>query len=121
MNVEIGTEAALFPEKEYINGIAVAVQGSNFGKFSLQCVESDLVWLIACIFHSQLARWGRGRGVSKCCPVQYLLATEGERLRKPSNLYESKFCACFTEDLSRYPHHCCSMKIYIEFVHWRHL
>ncbi len=25
MNVEIGPEAALFPEKEYINGIAVAV------------------------------------------------------------------------------------------------
>jgi hypothetical protein len=28
MNVEIGAQAALFPEKEYINGIAVAVQGS---------------------------------------------------------------------------------------------
>ncbi len=27
MNAEIGAEAALFPEKEYINGIAVAVQG----------------------------------------------------------------------------------------------
>jgi hypothetical protein len=27
MNVEIGAEAALFPEKEYINRIAVAVQG----------------------------------------------------------------------------------------------
>jgi hypothetical protein len=26
MNVEIGAEAALFPEKEYINGMAVAVQ-----------------------------------------------------------------------------------------------
>ncbi len=26
MNIEIGAEAALFPEKEYINGIAVAVQ-----------------------------------------------------------------------------------------------
>ncbi len=26
MNVEIGPEAALFPEKEYINGIFVAVQ-----------------------------------------------------------------------------------------------
>jgi hypothetical protein len=26
MNVEIGAEATLFPEKEYINGIAVAVQ-----------------------------------------------------------------------------------------------
>ncbi len=25
MNVEIGTEAALFPEKEYISGIFVAV------------------------------------------------------------------------------------------------
>jgi len=25
MNVEIGAEATLFPEKEYINGIAVAV------------------------------------------------------------------------------------------------
>jgi hypothetical protein len=25
MNVEIGAEAALFPEKEYINGIAVTV------------------------------------------------------------------------------------------------
>jgi hypothetical protein len=25
MNVEIGSEAALFPEKEYITGIAVAV------------------------------------------------------------------------------------------------
>ncbi len=26
MNVEIGTEAALFPEKEYINGIFLAVR-----------------------------------------------------------------------------------------------
>ncbi len=26
MNVEIGAEAMLFPEKEYVNGIAVAVQ-----------------------------------------------------------------------------------------------
>jgi hypothetical protein len=29
MNVEIGAEAALFPEKEYINGIAVAVYKNN--------------------------------------------------------------------------------------------
>ncbi len=29
MNVEIGAEAAQFPEKEYINGIAVAVQFST--------------------------------------------------------------------------------------------
>jgi hypothetical protein len=35
MNVEIGAEAALFPEKEYINGIAIAVHSHaplhNFG------------------------------------------------------------------------------------------
>jgi hypothetical protein len=29
MNVEIGAEAALFPEKEYINGIAVAVHSKT--------------------------------------------------------------------------------------------
>ncbi len=29
MNVEIGAEAALFPEKEYINGIAVAVRSKR--------------------------------------------------------------------------------------------
>jgi hypothetical protein len=32
MNVEIGAEAAQFPEMEYINGIAVAVQGH--GRFA---------------------------------------------------------------------------------------
>jgi glucose/arabinose dehydrogenase len=31
MNVEIGTEAAQFPEKEYINGIFVAVHGVGWG------------------------------------------------------------------------------------------
>ncbi len=31
MNVEIGAEAALFPEKEYISGIFVAVQRSSQG------------------------------------------------------------------------------------------
>jgi hypothetical protein len=29
MNVEIGAEAAQFPEKEYVNGIAFAVQAGN--------------------------------------------------------------------------------------------
>jgi hypothetical protein len=32
MNVEIGAEAALFPEKEYINGIAVGVWESQVFK-----------------------------------------------------------------------------------------
>jgi hypothetical protein len=32
MNVEIGTEAVQFPEKEYINGIFLAVWGHVFLK-----------------------------------------------------------------------------------------
>jgi hypothetical protein len=32
MNVEIGAEAALFPEKEHIYGIAVAVNGQMYAK-----------------------------------------------------------------------------------------
>jgi hypothetical protein len=32
MNVEIGAEAALFPEKDYINGIFFAVQTKMFFK-----------------------------------------------------------------------------------------
>ncbi len=36
MNVEIGAEAALFPEKEYINGIAFIVwSGFNLRSFDL--------------------------------------------------------------------------------------
>jgi hypothetical protein len=37
MNVEIGAEAALFPEKEYINGIAVAVHHRG----PSPCVKSE--------------------------------------------------------------------------------
>ncbi len=48
MNVEIGAEAAQFPEKEYINGIAVAVQqlkhrpsfkiwGEFLGRYTFPC------------------------------------------------------------------------------------
>ncbi len=33
MNVEIGAEAVLFPEKKYINGIAVAVIPAYQGEF----------------------------------------------------------------------------------------
>ncbi len=41
MNVEIGAEAAQFPEKEYINGIAVAV-------------HALLVWkILACLHWSK--------------------------------------------------------------------
>ncbi len=38
MNVEIGTEAAQFPEKEYINGIFVAVRFEHALDTGLDCV-----------------------------------------------------------------------------------
>jgi hypothetical protein len=37
MNVEIGTEAAQFPEKEYINAIFLAVKVSEVAKSSGHC------------------------------------------------------------------------------------
>jgi hypothetical protein len=39
MNVEIGAEAEQFPEKEYINGIAVAVQISFFNTQSYSAIK----------------------------------------------------------------------------------
>jgi hypothetical protein len=47
MNVEIGTEAALFPEKEYIKGIFVAVYisksfyVSEFGKVEVTSTPAE--------------------------------------------------------------------------------
>jgi hypothetical protein len=37
MNVEVGTEAAQFPEKEYINGIFLAVYISDCVAFYVKC------------------------------------------------------------------------------------
>ncbi len=42
MNVEIGDEVALFPEKEYINGMAVAVHYAWHHYFNY--LEKDLDW-----------------------------------------------------------------------------
>jgi hypothetical protein len=44
MNVEIGTEAAQFPEKEYVNGIFLALHDHNFGnKLCQHFFLTDLV------------------------------------------------------------------------------
>ncbi len=50
MNVEIGAEAALFPEKEYINGIAVAVHynmvegGPGNNNYAQMEVMGEVAW-----------------------------------------------------------------------------
>jgi hypothetical protein len=60
MNVEIGAEAALFPEKEYINGIAVAMYYGSILKdqvalwsitpdqvtHELKCLARGPVWFV---------------------------------------------------------------------------
>jgi hypothetical protein len=43
MNVEIGTEAAQFPEKEYINGIFVAVQNTFYTIHALTNARSKVI------------------------------------------------------------------------------
>jgi hypothetical protein len=42
MNVEIGPEAAQFPEKEYINGIFVTVKGHNNNLLTLSLFKNKL-------------------------------------------------------------------------------
>jgi hypothetical protein len=51
MNVKIGAEAALFPEKEYINGIAVAVhlqrgQVQKYIHTHISHQPSALLWIL---------------------------------------------------------------------------
>ncbi len=46
MNVEIGTEDALFPEKEYINGIFVAVYKGNSNRLHIRIRKSCLYDLL---------------------------------------------------------------------------
>jgi|688.fasta_scaffold1106458_1 hypothetical protein len=45
MNVEIGAEAAQFPEKEYINVIAVAVQGKHTNMQNMQ-TNTMMAWQV---------------------------------------------------------------------------
>jgi hypothetical protein len=55
MNVEIGADAALFPEKEYINGIAVAVYSASSAFFKIinsRLAESASRFSITNIFAS---------------------------------------------------------------------
>jgi hypothetical protein len=49
MNVEIGAEAAQFPEKEYINGIAVAVYVWQCSAFPLWTYSMLYINLLALI------------------------------------------------------------------------
>jgi hypothetical protein len=46
MNVDIGTEATQLPEKEYINGIFVAVQVKTFNRDQSSWFPSDYYPLI---------------------------------------------------------------------------
>ncbi len=50
MNVEIGADAAQFPEKEYMNGIAVAVYGS---RTLAETIKKKLHIHTVCVYFTQ--------------------------------------------------------------------
>ncbi len=45
MNVEIGAEAAQFPEKEYINGISFAVHASESSYTEAEFMNVQFCWV----------------------------------------------------------------------------
>jgi hypothetical protein len=51
MNVEFGTEAAQFPEKDYINGIFFAVQVLQRWHYIFFHLFNLSVWLVENIFY----------------------------------------------------------------------
>jgi hypothetical protein len=64
MNVEIGAEAAQFPEKEYINGIAVAVYHSLRNNLLIRrsCPNYNFFGIYIFVFKYSISfRWCKGR------------------------------------------------------------
>ncbi len=68
MNVEIGTEAAQFPEKEYVNGIFVAVW-STAGR--TYCIQNNLL----------SGRWIKTLGVKALDSLKVEIVIRQEMLR----------------------------------------
>ncbi len=68
MNVEIGAKAALFPEKEYINGLAVAVYNFTINRFL--CAYSTLTELEnrygTQLYHRDFWPWNPDLNENKC-------------------------------------------------------
>ena len=64
MNVEIGAEAAQFPEKEYINGIAVAVWYRRSRLFAVvaliqpKWLPLSFLWRVGFFYISYCIVWG---------------------------------------------------------------
>ncbi len=72
MNVEIGAEAAQFPEKEYINGIDVAVQcGMQYFEVKGRPITRGMQYCEICSW--QITVWDAAIG-DKLSPVSLLPA-----------------------------------------------
>jgi hypothetical protein len=65
MDVEIGAEAAQFPGKEYINGIAVAVS------LKFESLVNPELWRIFHYIYFSSAN--RNKGFHTCCPAKEVI------------------------------------------------
>jgi hypothetical protein len=81
MNVEIGAEAAQFPEKEYINGIAFAVQTHECGNWDCSRAIPFLGIFVSNLRYRAFAVRG------------YII---------PSNLKLYHYCICHAESILYY-------------------
>jgi hypothetical protein len=75
MNVEIGAEAALFPQKEYISGIFVAVLSADC-PFNRRTEEvcSEVMEPGSCeegVINRTLAVWGYSVVLRRCVPFYF--------------------------------------------------
>jgi hypothetical protein len=81
MNVEIGAEAALFPEKEYISGILLAVRICHF--HIIMFIRGDYLRFRTCILMSL--------SLSIFSPIATISSPFFQRIMNPSKVEDTYF------------------------------
>ncbi len=78
MNVEIGAEAALFPEKKYIKGIFVAVQEKGFGRYRKKGGSGVKKTFAQALLRECIGKWGE----EDCCSSTFEGSGLGSGVKK---------------------------------------
>jgi hypothetical protein len=87
MNVEIGAETALFPEKEYISGIFVAVFLSSLQQLCVHYVEAYDVETNSDLFYKEVADGANALAVGRVGAGERPLAIVGGNCSLQVNLF----------------------------------